>query len=888
MEDDPKNSGGGNDNDNDNDNDERTGNSSDTDQERGGALLLQVTMAAADTEEKNEIVADPTAYPSNESKAEASTSRTMPSDSIGISGADDEYVLRRPSSAASSDKSLQLRIEQDFQELSEAERQQVYFDMRGEIFKAEKDASPDSNSSPARNEAGRFIASPVSESDLAALNVELLRLLESSAEQENNPFYQTVFKTLTNSGSDLYANSAALRSKLLRAEHRDVKKAAKRTADFFSLLCELFGEKLLSRPMRLSDLSPTERQLQRKGFQQLFRFRDQSEYRKAGQELKQGSERQKLQDLDSGAGRRIAGSFDLCRCVSTNEPTMDDETSKTRVLLYLMQVASDDEETQTQGIVFIFMLALRAVHNLLSQTTNSAAAAAESVIPIKESQPVALSLPQAESDSIFGNDSTSESDNHSDEQLLAQLQFSPHESTNRHNHTITRIRVLSRIFRSGPLRVSAIHVCSPNRQELEEIKMDFLKALSRHERVRTRFHNGTSMECSLSLNKVGIPTDRLPLKYDGTIKTEDHLQWIAIQEAKESAAKKKRAFDIVECPMNMDILSGRGQLVRSHPGNVSFRKDFIRARSARYDMASNREEKNAIADEILEDISTLKRKFLKQHQGAGYWTELDKKTAKEKVMMAFREFRKSQRNQQQHQQLRKARSNPHLQQQSAQQHQLHQARPSLPLSQSLPHSPVTQTASQQRRSQSRSPSTLHGHHDAAQAQRQLQQQQQQQTEQHQQASIHYQLYPPGTGSVAGLPSEGFHHPPHHLVAIPPPALSYYAPHPPMPPHPHHPLSYGHPLPPHLLPPTHHSPYPPLAHSEHANIRPPSGSNQSDAAVAAAYNMPPSSSPQVAGYHHHQNYFPTNSHPSSRQSRTKDETESGDDADERSYKRYKLL
>jgi hypothetical protein len=43
----------------------------------------------------------------------------------------------------------------------------------------------------------------------------------------------------------------------------------------------------------------------------------------------------------------------------------------------------------------------------------------------------------------------------------------------------------------------------------------------------------------------------------------------------------------------------------------------------------------------------LRRRFLKQHSGAGYWTELDTKTAKEKVMMAFREFRKSQRNQQQ-------------------------------------------------------------------------------------------------------------------------------------------------------------------------------------------------------------------------------------------------
>lgn len=222
-----------------------------------------------------------------------------------------------------------------------------------------------------------------------------------------------------------------------------------------------------------------------------------------------------------------------------------------------MQVASDDEETQIQGIVFIFMLALRAVLNCLP----TACPPATSSIPITETQPSESStpsLPRTESDNIFANDSvsTSESGNHSDDQLLAQLQFSPHENTNRHNHTLARVRVLSKVFRSGPLRVSAIHVCSPNRSELHHIKFDFLKALSRHERVRTRFHDGTSMECSLSLNKVGIPTDRLPLKYDGTIKTEDHLQWIAIQEAKESAAKQKRTFDIVECPMNMDILSG--------------------------------------------------------------------------------------------------------------------------------------------------------------------------------------------------------------------------------------------------------------------------------------------------------------------------------------------
>jgi hypothetical protein len=150
------------------------------------------------------------------------------------------------------------------------------------------------------------------------------------------------------------------------------------------------------------------------------------------------------------------------------------------------------------------------------------------------------------------------------------------------------------------------------------------------------------MEITMALNRYGIPTDRLPLKYDGSIKVEDHLQWIAVREAKEEAFRQGRIFDAVECPMNMDILAGRGQLVRSHPGNISFRRDFIQARSTLYNAAHSRDEKNEIASDILRDIAAESRRFLKQHP-SGYWTELDRKVAKEKVMMAFREYRKSQK-----------------------------------------------------------------------------------------------------------------------------------------------------------------------------------------------------------------------------------------------------
>ena len=304
---------------------EQMGPSSDTDQEQRGARILQVNIASMDSEGKEGIAGGAGA-------SKVKTVRTEPDGSIDS----DDYVLQSPS-AATGDKSLEMQIQRDFDGLTESERQKVYFDVRGDIFKAEPRTESDALATPLPmiESTNKLMDSPVLESELEALNRELYLLLESSEKQENNPLYQTILKILSSSGPDFYANSAGFRSKMLRAEHKDTKKAAKRTADFLVLLCELFGEKLLSRPIRLSDLSSTDRQLQRKGYQQLFRFRDQMQHR--GKDQKQLSEQQlhqqqhlhqQLQELGTGAGRRIAGSFDLCRCISTIEPAIDDETSK--------------------------------------------------------------------------------------------------------------------------------------------------------------------------------------------------------------------------------------------------------------------------------------------------------------------------------------------------------------------------------------------------------------------------------------------------------------------------------------------------------------------------------------------------------------------------------
>lgn len=290
------------------------------------ARLLQVTIVGGGAEE----------HPSNATANELGTAMFA----SATNGAD-EYLLQSPDSI-SRGKSLEQQIEREIEELTEVERKQVQFDLGMPITATKVDdfaaAEVSSSTSSSVSTKNRVAAPPSTDtaslvSETKSLGEELLRLLEDPNARDTNPLYPQIAKTLRSSGSDddLYANSVKFRTKLLRAEHYDVKKAARRTAAYLSLLWESFGEELLGRPIRLSDLTPSERQLQRKGHQQIFRFRDQAK-------LKEEHDSTKLdrytRDINPQAGRRIAGSFDLCRCTSTDEPAIDNENSKVCLQLW--------------------------------------------------------------------------------------------------------------------------------------------------------------------------------------------------------------------------------------------------------------------------------------------------------------------------------------------------------------------------------------------------------------------------------------------------------------------------------------------------------------------------------------------------------------------------
>jgi hypothetical protein len=112
-----------------------------------------------------------------------------------------------------------------------------------------------------------------------------------------------------------------------------------------------------------------------------------------------------------------------------------------------MQVASNDEETQKQGIVFIFML-------------------------LKEEG------------SVGGIDATTYQKN---------IPFGGGNSPD--NTTFPLPELISRIFRCAPVRVGAVHICSKHPPESNSSIETLVNELNPDERHRTKIHHGTFPTC---------------------------------------------------------------------------------------------------------------------------------------------------------------------------------------------------------------------------------------------------------------------------------------------------------------------------------------------------------------------------------------------------------
>jgi hypothetical protein len=143
------------------------------------------------------------------------------------------------------------------------------------------------------------------------------------------------------------------------------------------------------------------------------------------------------------------------------------------------------------------------------------------------------------------------------------------------------------------VRLSAIHICTPD-TPFFRLRRHFLAiALGSHNRARLKFHLGTSIELRYKLQVYGIPIEFIPVTFTGKIKLSYVRQWlrlrymiedqekpIAINHNNNNIINTDNYNDnyndndndiVVESPYLGDVLFKQGDSFTSHPGNNTLR-----------------------------------------------------------------------------------------------------------------------------------------------------------------------------------------------------------------------------------------------------------------------------------------------------------------------------
>ena len=309
-------------------------------QQQQAALLLQVRIEEDEQQHQQQQRNTPSTTAASDAAADAAAVEG------GTVSTEDEQDQQQTTTTTAANI-LEDQIQHELSSLTDIERKQVDLDLCGinpaGAATLHRATGPSSNGVGSNSFIDSTTEALLLKIETESLGRELFRILQDPIEQQQNPIYSKLLFILKQDTADcnFYTNSIDFRIKLLRAEHYDVKKAAKRTVKYMCLLYESFGDdSILKRKISLKDLTPLERSLQRKGYQQLFRFRDQSSTSTTNintntnaPQIRQLQHQSNNPQYQAGGGRRIAGSFDLCRCSSTCEPAIDNEKSKVSLLM---------------------------------------------------------------------------------------------------------------------------------------------------------------------------------------------------------------------------------------------------------------------------------------------------------------------------------------------------------------------------------------------------------------------------------------------------------------------------------------------------------------------------------------------------------------------------
>lgn len=202
-------------------------------------------------------------------------------------------------------------------------------------------------------------------------------------------------------------------------------------------------------------------------------------------------------------------------------------------------------------------------------------------------------------------------------------------------------RLIGAVLSAIGIRISANHLCFPEKPWFRALGALYLIASTSSVRVRSRLHYGSITECQYKMMPYGIPSDQLPIKNSGTIKLQNVKKWIAFREMKDRIVEEESEDSVgaTFCPSSQDVLAIGGMHFYKFPGNCAYR-ELLESNLESYDNADSVQEKIRITNDVLVNIEASGGRFLVRDK-QGWWAPANEQTARLKVSNAFRDVRKS-------------------------------------------------------------------------------------------------------------------------------------------------------------------------------------------------------------------------------------------------------
>jgi hypothetical protein len=162
-------------------------------------------------------------------------------------------------------------------------------------------------------------------------------------------------------------------------------------------------------------------------------------------------------------------------------------------------------------------------------------------------------------------------------------------------------------------------------------------------RARYCFHCGTYTEFMYSLIGYGIPKDAFPSMDGASMETTNLNRWIAKYIARDKElAKNGGRFSGIDLPARNNVMAGAGKPIQQHSGNINLRvqvEDFLDG----YVAASQLQDQVDVVYRAYLMIQSRSGRFL-QKDDDGWWPEIPRLDAIDKVRLTFHRTRRKTKN----------------------------------------------------------------------------------------------------------------------------------------------------------------------------------------------------------------------------------------------------